>query len=88
MRIHSTLKRFAYLTVLLAASAVAFEAQARGGMKGGPGLKVGSAVVLPNRSQVQTGPTVVLPGSGASGQYVRPTGANRPNCGKGGCSKR
>jgi hypothetical protein len=88
MRIHSTLKRFACLTVLLAVSASAFEAQAGGGMKGGPGLKVGSAVVLPNRNQVQTGATAVLPGSGASGQYVRPTGANRPGCGKRGCSKR
>jgi hypothetical protein len=90
MQIHSTLKRFVCLTVVLAASAigVAFEAQAGGGMKGGSGLKVGAAssFVASNRAQVQVSATAVL--SGTSGQYVRPTGANRPDCGKAGCPKR
>ena len=90
MQIHSTLKRFVCLTAVLAASAVgvAFEAQAGGGMKGGGGLKVGaaSAFVASNRAQVQVSATAVL--SGTSGQYVRPTGANRPDCGKAGCPKR
>jgi hypothetical protein len=96
MQIHSTLKRFVCLTVVLAASAVgvAFEAQAGGGMKGGGGLKVGAAssFVASNRAQVQVSATAVL--SGTSGQYVRPgtpvrpTGGSGSPCGKGGCPKR
>ena len=95
MQIHSTLKRFVCLTMVLAASAigVAFEAQAGGGVKGGGGLKVGaaSAFVAPNRAQVQVSATAVLSGSGQyvrPGTPVRPTGGSGSPCGKAGCPKR
>jgi hypothetical protein len=95
MQIHSALKRFVCLSMVLAASAVgvAFEAQAGGGMKGGAGLKVGAAssFVASNRAQVQVSGTAVLSGSGQyvrPGVPVRPTGGSGAGCGKGGCPKR
>jgi hypothetical protein len=86
MGIHSTLKSFVCLAVVLAASAVG-TAHAGGGFKGR--AVAGTAMVVP---KVQ-GATANL--SGASGLYFRPkypgrprpTGGSGAGCTKGGCPK-
>jgi hypothetical protein len=85
MSIHSTLKSFVCLAVVLTASAVGTAHAGGGGFKGR--AVAGTAVVVP---KVQ-GATANL--SGASGLYFRPkypgrprpTGGSGAGCTKGGC---